>query len=52
MLSPARFAGRFYTFALFCQKTNADLVVANGENAQRGFGIGKAELEALALAAG
>ena len=31
----------------FVKKTNADLVVANGENAQRGFGIGKAELEAL-----
>ncbi|MCE5255330.1 MAG: TIGR00282 family metallophosphoesterase [Spirochaetaceae bacterium] len=31
----------------FIKKTNADLVVANGENAQKGFGIGGEELRAL-----
>jgi 2',3'-cyclic-nucleotide 2'-phosphodiesterase len=29
------------------KKTGADLIVANGENAQRGFGIGKEELDAI-----
>ena len=35
----------------FIKKANADLVVANGENAQKGFGIGREEIDAI-LASG
>lgn len=35
----------------FAKKRGADIVVANGENAQRGFGIGREEIDAM-LASG
>lgn len=31
----------------FCKKVNADIAVANGENAQKGFGIGKEEIDTI-----
>lgn len=31
------------------RKTHADIVVANGENAQKGFGIGREEIDAMLL---
>ena len=31
----------------FAKRHSADLVVANGENAQKGYGIGKEELEVI-----
>jgi calcineurin-like phosphoesterase len=31
----------------FSRKMNADIVIANGENAQKGFGIGREEIDAM-----
>lgn len=47
VVGPSGLRAVFAHLPAFAKKKKADIVIANGENAQRGFGIGKEEIEAL-----
>jgi metallophosphoesterase (TIGR00282 family) len=47
IVGPPGLRALFALLPSFAKKHSADLVVANGENAQRGFGIGREELDII-----
>lgn len=47
VVGPPGLRALFTHLPSFCKKMNADIVIANGENAQKGFGIGKEEVDAM-----
>jgi metallophosphoesterase (TIGR00282 family) len=47
VVGPAGLRALFALLPSFIMRVNADIVVANGENAQRGFGIGPEELDSI-----
>lgn len=48
IVGPPGLRALFALLPALAKKTNADIVVANGENAQKGYGIGREELEIIA----
>jgi len=47
VVGPPGLRALFAFLPSFCKKVNADIVVANGENAQKGFGIGREEIDKI-----